>query len=177
MLKRLIAVLLLLTVIVVAVGPVYAAISGVFNFGRGSLILSGVIRGLGNTTSSETVTVLTGRAVVYMECVNPGGNVAPGRNPIQLSLTLTSAPLQADSNGNASVYIRIPDPATISPTPVNPSAKQAGCPNGNWRVRGIQPASARWQSAQVVVLKNGTSELLENYACVDDGVTLTCSPS
>jgi hypothetical protein len=177
MLKRLIAVLLLITVIVVAVGPVYAAISGVFNFGRGSLILTGVIRGLGNTDNNETVTVLTGRAVVYMECVNPGGNVAPGRNPIQLSLTLTSAPLQADSNGNASVYIRIPDPATISPTPVNPSAKQAGCPNGNWRVRGIQPASARWQSAQVVVLKNGTSELLENYACVDDGVTLTCSPS
>jgi hypothetical protein len=177
MLKRLIAVLLLITVIVVAVGPVYAAISGVFNFGRGSLILTGVIRGLGNTNNNETVTLLTGRAVVYMECVNPGGNVAPGRNPIQLSLTLTSAPLQADSNGNASVYIRIPDPATISPTPVNPSAKQAGCPNGNWRVRGIQPASARWQSAQVVVLRNGTSQLLENYACIDNGVTLTCSPS
>ncbi len=177
MLKRLIAVLLLITVIVVAVGPVYAAISGVFSFGRGSLILTGVIRGLGNTNNNETVTVLTGRAVVFMECVNPGGNVAPGRNPIQLSVTLTSAPLQADSNGNASVFIRIPDPATISPTPVSPSAKQAGCPNGNWRVRGIQPSSARWQSAQVVVLRNGTSELLENYACIDNGVTLTCSPS
>jgi hypothetical protein len=177
MLKRLLAFLLIITIIVVAIGPVYAAISGVFNFGRGSLILTGVIRGLGNTNNNEVITVLTGRAIVYAECVNPGGNVAPGRNPLQLTVTLQSAPLQADSNGNASVYIRIPDPSTISPTPISPTPKQAGCPNGNWRVRGIQNNSARWQAAQVVVLKNGSSELLQNYVCVDDGVNLTCTPS
>jgi hypothetical protein len=175
--KRLVALVLIVMVLVAAVGPVYAAISGVFNFGRGSLILTGVIRGLGNTSNNEVVTLLTGRAIVRAECVNPAGNVAPGRNPLQLTVTFTSAPLQADSNGNASVYIRIPDPSTISPTPISPTPKQAGCPNGNWRVRGIQDGSARWQSAQVVVLRNGETELLENYTCVDDGVTIACAPA
>lgn len=177
MFKRLLPIFLVILVALVTILPAYAAISGVFSFGRGSLILTGVVRGLGNTTSNEVVTVLTGRAVVRAECVNPGGNVALGRNPILLSLTLQSPPLQADRNGNASVYIRIPDPATISPTPVSPSPKEAGCPNGNWRVRGIQPSSARWTAAQVVVLRNGASELLQNYTCTDDGVNLTCTPA
>ncbi len=175
--KRLLTILVAVLILVATVMPVYAAISGVFSFGRGSFILSGVIRGLGNTDNNETVTVLTARAIVYAECVNRGGNVAPGRNPLRLSVTLTSAPLQADSNGNADVYIRIPDPSLISPTPISPSPKEAGCPNGNWTVRGILPASARWQSAQVVVLRNGESELAENFACSDNGTTLTCFPA
>ncbi|MBZ0291732.1 MAG: hypothetical protein K8L99_04110 [Anaerolineae bacterium] len=157
--------------------PVYAAISGVFSFGRGSLILTGVIRGLGNTTNNDVVTVLTGTALVSAECVNKGGNVALGRNPIEVAITIQSEPLQADSNGNASVYIRIPDPATISPPPVSPTPKQAGCPNGKWSVRGLQDGSARWQSARVVVLRNGSTELLENYTCTDDGTNISCTPA
>lgn len=169
--------LLILLALSIAALPAYAAISGVFSFGRGSLILTGVIRGLGNTTRNDVVTVLTGTATVYAECVNKGGNVAPGRNPLQLSVTVQSDPLQADSNGNASVYIRIADPATISPAPISPTPKEAGCPNGNWTVRGLQNGSARWQSARVVVLRNGSTELLETYACTDDGVNISCSPS
>lgn len=175
--RRLLLFLLTVIIVIATMVPVYAAISGVFSFGRGSLILTGVVRGLGNTSNNETVTVLTGRAIVFAECVNRGGNVAPGRNPLQLSVTVQSAPLQADSNGNAAVYIRIPDPSTISPTPISPTPREAGCPNGNWTVRGIQNGSARWQAADVRVLRNGTTELLENYTCVDNGVTISCTRS
>jgi hypothetical protein len=172
--RKLLTSIVAVLIFVSTVLPVYAAISGVFSFGRGSFILSGVIRGLGNTDTNETVTVLTARAIVYAECVNRGGNVAPGRNPLQISVSLTSAPLQADSNGNAGVYIRIPDPSVIRPTPISPSPKEAGCPNGNWTVRGVLPSSARWQSAQVVVLRNGETELAQQFSCTDDGTNLAC---
>ncbi|HUN06822.1 MAG TPA: hypothetical protein PLQ56_09475 [Aggregatilineales bacterium] len=175
MIKRLIAVLVMIAVIVVAVGPVYAAISGVFNFGRGSLILTGVVSGLEDAHEDEVVTVLTGHALVYMECVNPRGRVVTGRNPILVSLTETSAPLYPDSNGDASVHVIIPDPDTMSVSPVHPTPRQAGCPHGHWRVRGIKHGSTRWQSTQVEVLQNGSSQLKYDYACADNGVTLTCS--
>ncbi len=175
MIRKLIAVLLMITVIIVAVGPVYAAISGVFNFGRGSLILTGVVSGLEDAHEDEVVTVLTGRATVYMECVNARGRVVTGRNPILVSLTETSAPLYPDSNGDASVHIRIADPDEISHYPLHVSPRQAGCPHGHWRVRGIKPGSTRWQSTQVEVVQNGTSKLRYDYACADNGVTLTCT--
>jgi hypothetical protein len=177
MYKQIKVFLLVLLAVSLAALPAYAAISGVFSFGRGSLVLTGVIRGLGNTNKNDVVTLLTGTAIVYAECVNPGGNVAVGRSPIQLSVTIQSAPLQADSNGNASVYIQIPDPATISPAPVSPTPKQAGCPNGNWSVRGLQNGSARWQAARVEVRRNGSTELLQHYNCIDDGVNLSCNPA
>lgn len=173
--RQLKTILLVLLALSMAALPVYAAISGVFSFGRGSLVLTGVIRGLGNTNNNEVVTVLTGTAIVYAECVNPGGNVAAGRNPIQLAVSVQSPPLQADSNGRADVHIVISDPATMSPPPVSPSPKEAGCPNGKWTVRGLQNGSVRWQSARVEVFRNGSSELLQNYTCVDDGVNLSCN--
>lgn len=173
--RKLISSLLALMLLLLVILPVYAAISGVFNFTRGSIILSGVIRGLGNTNKNEVITVLDATAQVYALCQNKGGNIAPGRNPISLTLNVQSEPLQADRNGVASVNIVIDDPSTFAGTPVSPTPKQAGCPNGNWKVVGIQPDSVRWVSTKVVVLKNGSQELVKSYSCNDDGATLTCN--
>jgi hypothetical protein len=87
------------------------------------LTCSGKAAGLGN---GPTEAFLTADSVsATYECVNKGGNVAPGQPVVESSVT---GPAQTITphNGQISFSPTIPPPAT-------PSAASQ-CPNGNWSV-------------------------------------------
>lgn len=158
-----------------------AAISIIGSFGKGSIIFNGVARGLGNvnelSNGGHTVRVyMQAVAFVTAQCQNSGGNIAPGRNPIQMSLLAGPKQLIPDSNGNAPIFIEI-SPQVADSTPISPTPKQAGCPNGNWTVTGIIPGSERWQSASIFVTVDGAEVMRQNYRCTDTGTSLACTPS
>jgi hypothetical protein len=178
--SRIVAVVLLF-VLALSIFTAEAAISIVGSFGRGSIIFSGVARGLGNVNElkngGHTVRVyMQAVAVVSAQCRNAGGNTAPGRNPILLPMLAGPKELIPDSNGSAPIFIEI-SPSTVLSTPISPTPKQAGCPNGNWTVTGIVPGSERWQSASIYVTRDGVEVLRQNYSCLDTGTSLTCTPS
>jgi hypothetical protein len=88
------------------------------------LTCSGKAAGLGN---GPTVAFLTASSVsATYECVNKGGNVAPGQPTVTSAVT---GPTQTITphNGQISFSPTIPPPATPS--------SASTCPNGNWTVR------------------------------------------
>lgn len=88
------------------------------------LTCSGKAAGLGNAPSAAFLTADTVTATY--ECVNHGGNVAPGQPIVEQNVT---GPTQTITPHNGQI--------TFSPTippPTPPSAK-VECPNGNWTVR------------------------------------------
>jgi hypothetical protein len=88
------------------------------------LTCSGKAAGLGNGPTAAFLTASSVRATY--ECVNKGGNVAPGQ-PVVLSDV--TGPVQNITPRNGQI--------TFSPTlppPPTPSSRTA-CPNGNWSVR------------------------------------------
>jgi hypothetical protein len=94
------------------------------NSNTGVLTCSGKAAGLGN---GPTAAFLTADSVsATFECVNKGGNVAPGQPVVQNDVT---GPTQNITPRNGQI--------TFSPSlnpPPTPSARDA-CPNGNWSVR------------------------------------------
>ena len=88
------------------------------------LTCSGKAAGLGNEPSAAFLTADTESAT--FECVNHGGNVAPGQ-PVVLSNV--TGPVQTITPHNGQITFS----ATLPPPPT-PSAKTE-CPNGNWTVR------------------------------------------
>ena len=148
---------------------------GTLSFTTGSLHVTGDLAGLGNTN----VTVrLDASATVVAQCQNNGGNTAPGRNPLAVSKTVSTT-VTPDRNGRASIELVVYDPLTVSPPPVSPSPKTAGCPGGNWKVVGFVPGSTRWTSAQISVYDNSTGALIlrQNYTCMGTGTSLVCTQS
>jgi hypothetical protein len=88
------------------------------------LTCSGKAAGLGN---GPTAAFLTASSVsATYECVNKGGNVAPGQPVVEQNV---QGPTQniTPRNGQISFSPTIPPP----PTP----SSSTTCPNGNWRVR------------------------------------------
>jgi len=88
------------------------------------LTCSGKAAGLGNAPSAAFLTADSETATY--ECVNHGGNVAPGQPIVIKGVT---GPTQTITPHNGQI--------TFSPTippPTPPSAKTE-CPNGNWMVR------------------------------------------
>jgi hypothetical protein len=91
---------------------------------NGTLTCSGKAAGLGN---GPTVAFLTAESVTATyECVNHGGNVAPGQPTTQNSVT---GPQQNITPHNGQITFS----PTLSPPPT-PSSRDV-CPNGNWTVR------------------------------------------
>ncbi len=87
---------------------------------------SGELAGLGN---QDLVINLSADASVQANCVNPGGNEAPGQIKVVRDVGGTQfIPGSAIKNGRAKFTV-----TTNAPTA--PSAKEAGCPNGNWTTR------------------------------------------
>jgi hypothetical protein len=90
----------------------------------GGLTCSGKAAGLGNAPSAAFLTASSESAT--FECVNHGGNVAPGQPVVLSSVT---GPAQSITPHNGQITFS----PTIPPPPA-PSAKTE-CPNGNWTVR------------------------------------------
>lgn len=94
------------------------------NANTGVLTCSGKAAGLGN---GPTAAFLTADSVsATYECVNKGGNVAPGQPVV---LQDVHGPTQTITPHNGQITFA----PTLSP-PTPPSAKDE-CPNGNWSVR------------------------------------------
>jgi hypothetical protein len=88
------------------------------------LTCSGKAAGLGNEPANVFLTADSVTATY--ECVNKGGNVAPGQPVVTQDVT---GPTQAITPHNGQITFS----ATL-PVPTPPSAATE-CPNGNWRVR------------------------------------------
>src|SRR5919202_842913 len=90
----------------------------------GALTCSGKAAGLGNGPTDAFLTADSVQATY--ECVNHGGNVAPGQPIVEQNVT---GPTQHITPHNGQITFS----PTLSP-PATPSAKDT-CPNGNWTVR------------------------------------------
>ncbi|MDL1885018.1 hypothetical protein FBR01_15375 [Anaerolineae bacterium CFX8] len=148
---------------------------GSVRFSSGSLRAEGDLAGLGN---ENVIVRMDATATTLALCENPGGNLAPGRNPIYITQTVsdTAAP---DRNGRAHIVLVAQDPTTIYPPPVSPTPKEAGCPNGKWRVVGLVPGSTHWTSARIQVIDNATGAVRwdQFYTCSGTDINLACIPS
>ena len=147
---------------------VASAIAGNMHFSGGGgtwnspLTFEGVLVGLGHQLG-VTVTA-TAFGTVPAECTNRGGNVAPGIKPLSVQASATGEWI-FDETGRASgstgeIIPTLPDPP--------PTAKQAGCPNGNWRVTGVVEERVSWASVHAVAIADDGST---------DEIFLTCTTS
>jgi hypothetical protein len=81
----------------------------------------------------DILVILSGKAVY--ECVNKGGNLAPGQNQVLVGPAVGSAQVAPDDDTNGRTPLDASTPSLTAPTTV--SGQAAGCPNGNWQ--GINP--------------------------------------
>jgi len=88
--------------------------------------LSGCLAGLGNQDVTITFSA-TGFGTPT--CVNKGGTAAPGQNKVPLTLTGTQT-IKATEIKNGNVCFNV-----TTAGPRQPTALEAGCPNGNWTAR------------------------------------------
>ncbi|HEX8100685.1 MAG TPA: hypothetical protein VF660_10860 [Actinomycetota bacterium] len=92
------------------------------------LVCTGELAGLGN---QDLVIDVQSTALVQVNCVNPGGNEAPGQNKVTRAVSGTQTiPGSAIKNGRAKFRV-------VTTAPTAPSAEEAGCPNGNWTTRVV----------------------------------------
>jgi hypothetical protein len=116
-----------------------------------TLNVSGALAGLGN----EDVTItLTATGPGTSTCVNNGGNAAPGQNKVPLTLSGSQTISAGEvKNGNVSF-----DLTTAGPT--QPTAQQAGCPNGNW---SATVTDVQFSSATITVVQGGEVVLQRTF--------------
>jgi hypothetical protein len=128
--KRILAITLLSVLAIFGFSaPAYAQ-SGHFVTGGGNaatctdiglqVTCTGKVAGLGGTTFTITV-VAPGIATV--ECINPGGNRAPGQDTA-VTVSGTTGPLPTPRNGQYEFSITTDSPAPLPATPT--------CPNDQW---------------------------------------------
>lgn len=111
--------------------------------GLGSLTVEGDLAGIGGGQGALVTVTGTATADVIAMCENRGGNQAPGQNPLVARTTSSDTFGPVEDNGKVHVVLEIPDPTlddVIGPV----SKKDAGCPNGNWSVIGLDSSSIDW---------------------------------
>jgi hypothetical protein len=130
-------------------------------FSIGSLVMNGNLAGLGNEVAKVT---FTATGTVQAMCQNNGGKQAPGRNPIQAVITVTDY-FTSTTNGLAPVEMTAPDP-TLQDFPSSPTPKEAGCPNGKWKVVDIIQDLTYWTGARILVQDIHDTVLIDlSYQC------------
>lgn len=105
--------------------------------------VSGKLTGLGN---GDVFVSLSASGTPTATCTNKGGAQAPGQNPATVNVTGgQSIPEEEIKNGTVNFSV------TTSP-PAQPTAQQAGCPNGNWTA---EITSIAFTSFTVTVTQGG----------------------
>ncbi len=104
---------------------------------------TGELAGLGN---EDLVIDVTSDALVQANCVNPGGNEAPGQNKV-----LREASGQTVIQGSAIKNGRARFTTTTDPVAA-PTAEEAGCPNPNWTTRVV---SVTFSNVVVTISQGG----------------------
>jgi hypothetical protein len=121
--------------------------------GTTSVTASGDGSGFGNQPAVATLTV---NATVQYTCRNPGGNEAPGRNPVPETSSGSQDLGNADHNGRGVFNV------TVAFTPQQTvNGRTAGCPNGNWT--GVNPVSNGITSATLKITQGGRTIFEQFY--------------
>jgi hypothetical protein len=116
------------------------------------LTVSGKAAGLGNGPVEAFLTAESVSATY--ECVNKGGNVAPGQ-PLVLSAVTGPVQTITPRNGQITFTVNLPPPPT-------PSSADT-CPNGNWSVRLLSLT----YFGVVLHVHQGTTDLEADLGTID----------
>ena len=88
-----------------------------------TLTAAGELAGLGN---ADVLITLSAEGDGSAVCRNRGGNVAPGQNKVPVLVTATQIVLAEEVKNGTTPY------RLTTAGPEQPTATEAGCPNGNW---------------------------------------------
>ena len=117
-----------------------------------TLTAAGALAGLGN---GDVVITLSADGVGSALCRNPGGNAAPGQNKVPVLVAGTQIILaEAIKNGTTPYQL-------TTAGPEQPSAAEAGCPNGNWTA---ELQDVVFSSATISVEQGGATVLEQTFA-------------
>lgn len=142
----------------------------------GSLTVEGDLVGVGGGQGALVTVTGTATANVFAMCENKGGNQAPGQNPLVAETTSSATFGPVADNGKIHVNLTIDDP-TVEDVTSSLSGKKAGCPNGNWKVIGLDPANIDWTFLNITATSaTNPTYIIEGPCDTDLGAgTISCT--
>jgi hypothetical protein len=117
-----------------------------------TLTAAGALAGLGN---GDVVVTLSAGGLGSALCRNRGGNVAPGQNKVPVLVADTQTILAEEIKNGTTPY------RLTTAGPEQPTAVEAGCPNGNWTA---ELDDVVFSSATINVEQGGAIVLEQTFA-------------